>query len=56
VKPRGNDTSASMRDFWDQKARENVMYCMSSYRAYHQRDPKVSGAAGGPTAHASVLL
>lgn len=27
-----------MRDFWDEKARENVTYYISSYRDYHDQD------------------
>jgi len=29
-----------MREFWDEKARENAMYYISSYRAYDQQDPE----------------
>jgi ubiquinone/menaquinone biosynthesis C-methylase UbiE len=46
--PRDPDsTSASMRDFWDQKARENAMYYISSYRAYDQQDPAEFWKWGG---------
>ncbi len=31
---------ASMRDFWDRKAGENVMYYISSYRPYDDQDPE----------------
>jgi ubiquinone/menaquinone biosynthesis C-methylase UbiE len=40
-------TDASMRDFWDQKARENAMYYISSYRAYDQQDPAEFWKWGG---------
>lgn len=36
-----------MRDFWDQKARENAMYYISSYRAYDQQDPEEFWKWGG---------
>jgi ubiquinone/menaquinone biosynthesis C-methylase UbiE len=36
--PRDTAFDASMRDFWDEKARENAMYYISSCRAYDQQD------------------
>jgi ubiquinone/menaquinone biosynthesis C-methylase UbiE len=39
--------NASMRDFWDEKARENAMYYISSYRAYDQQDPEEFWKWGG---------
>jgi len=36
-----------MRDFWDQKARENAMYYISSYRAYDEQDPAEFWKWGG---------
>ena len=37
----------SMRDFWDEKARENAMYYISSYRAYDEQDPAEFWKWGG---------
>jgi SAM-dependent methyltransferase len=37
----------SMRDFWDEKARENAMYYISSYRPYDQQDPEEFWKWGG---------
>jgi ubiquinone/menaquinone biosynthesis C-methylase UbiE len=36
-----------MRAFWDEKARENAMYYISSYRAYDQQDPAEFWKWGG---------
>jgi ubiquinone/menaquinone biosynthesis C-methylase UbiE len=45
--PRDTGFNASMRDFWDEKARENAMYYISSYRAYDQQDPAEFWKWGG---------
>jgi len=36
-----------MRAFWDEKARENAMYYISSYRAYDEQDPAEFWKWGG---------
>ncbi len=38
--PRDTSVNTSMRDFWDEKARENATYYISSYRPYDQQDPE----------------
>jgi ubiquinone/menaquinone biosynthesis C-methylase UbiE len=37
---KGQRWRAAMRDFWDRKAHENVMYYISSYRPYDDQDPE----------------
>ncbi len=35
-----SDARRVMRDFWDEKAKENAMYYISSYRDYDDQDPE----------------
>jgi SAM-dependent methyltransferase len=34
------DPGRAMKDFWDEKAKENAMYYISSYRPYDDQDPE----------------